>query len=225
LLSCATAPSSLRDRIGVDEAIAALSAEPRYGEAPRDPASADEQQRLRWIRHRLARRLLDDPVVHLDELSDAEREYLANPAGRRWLRERAVEAGFDLEERAEGLLAVDTAGLATDQQFPAPNGHAHQLALLLIDRLTAGSGVLGPAELRIEVDAVLRRFRAWARSHREGDGPERLAADAVALLVRFGLVTLSDDGTVTARPALARYRIAEPVVTGAAQGSMFEEST
>ena len=70
---------------------------------------------------------------------------------------------------------------------------------------------------------MLRRFRAWARSHREGDGPDRLAADAVDLLVGFGLVTVADDGTVDARPALARYRVGEPVVTGTAQASMFEE--
>ena len=53
--------------------------------------------------------------MHLDELSAAEREYLANPAGRRWLRDRVAEAGFELEERAEGLLAVDPDGLATDR--------------------------------------------------------------------------------------------------------------
>ncbi|MGI8984758.1 MAG: TIGR02678 family protein [Acidimicrobiales bacterium] len=208
LLSSATAPSSLPDGVGAETAIEMLLREPRYGE---DTTDAD--QRRLWVRHTLARRLLDDPVTYLDDLSPAEADYLATPAGRKWLRDRAAEAGFELEERAEGLLAVDAEGVATDRQFPAPAGNAHQLALLLLDRLAAPPGWLDPPALRREVGAVLDRFPGWARSHREGDGPSRLADESVDILVGFGLAAREAGGRVVARPALARYRCGEPTMS------------
>ena len=89
-------------------AIAALLAEPRYGDAAvASGRGRRATQRLRWVRHtarpppaRRSGRPRRRPLV-------AERDYLATPSGRRWLRERVAEAGFELEERAEGFLAVD----------------------------------------------------------------------------------------------------------------------
>lgn len=213
MISSATAPSVLPEGIDVEKATAALLAEPRYGEAAHDPASADQDQRSKWVRHTLARRLLDDPVTYLDDLSATEREYLATSSGRKWLRDKVAEAGFELEERAEGLLAVDPDGMATDRHFPAPSGNAHQLALLLLDRLAQPPGALEPRALREEVDAVLDRFQGWARSHRDGDGPDRLAEEAIDLLQGFGLAVREPGGRVVARPAVARYRCGEPTVT------------
>jgi uncharacterized protein (TIGR02678 family) len=213
LVSSATAPSALPDGLSTESAIDALLREPRYGEAPTEPEAADVDQRMKWVRHTLARRLLDDPVTYLDDLSPAEIDYLSTPSGRRWLRDRVAEAGFELEERAEGLLAVDPDGIATDREFPAPAGNAHQLALLLLDRLAQPPGALEPRSLRREVDGVLERFPGWARSHREGDGPDRLAEEAVDLLVGFGLAAREAGGRIVARPALSRYRCGEPTVT------------
>lgn len=250
LLVTTTSPSRLPEGTDVPTAIAELTREPRYGlaaaadgpaegtadrtadEAPEGTTegTADEAQRHRHARHSLVRRLLDDPVVHLDDLPEAHRDYLASPSGRRWVRDRVAEAGMELEERAEGLLAVDPDGLATDRQFPAPHGNAHQLALLLIDRLVAvdadGSrrlDRLSRAQLLREVRGVLERFPSWARSHRDDDGPDRLADDAVGLLTAFGLAHVDPDGTVLARPAMARYRVGEPAVV-APQASLFEEA-
>lgn len=229
LLATSGSPAALPAHTNVETAIAELLREPRYGTAATEPESADEAQRLRHARHTLARRLLDDPVVHVEDLTEAHRDYLANPSGRRWLRDRVAEAGMELEERAEGLLAVDVDGIATDRHFPAPHGNAHQLALLLIDRLVAvdDDGTrrllrLSRASLRREVVAVLDRFESWARSHRDDDGPDRLADQAVGLLVDFGLADVEADGTVVARPAMARYRVGEPTVV-APQTSLFEE--
>jgi uncharacterized protein (TIGR02678 family) len=213
LISTATAPSALPDDVDVEAATRALLAEPRYGDAPHDPSAADPEQRNRWARHTLARRLLDDPVTYFDDLGTGEREYVATPSGRKWLRDKLVEAGFELEERAEGLLAVDPDGIATDRHFPAPSGNAHQLALLLLDRLAQPPGALDAVALRHEVDAVLDRFPGWARSHREGDGPDRLGEEAVDLLVGFGLAARQPSGGVVARPALARYRCGAATVT------------
>jgi len=228
LLVSATAASALPAEMSVDDAIDRLAAEPRYGEAAGDPASASDELRNRWARHRLGRRLLDDPVTYGDELSDVENDYLASLSGRRWLRDRALQAGFELEERAEGFVAVDPHAVATDIRFPAPMGNAHQLALLLVDRLAPPGydgrrtlGRLRPPELRRELDAILARFPAWARGRRDAEGPDRLLHDAVDVLVAFGLAAREADGAVVARPAIARYRPGEPVVAHAP--SLFEE--
>lgn len=213
LISSATAPSALPDDLGTEAAVDALLREPRYGEAATEPEAADADQRMKWVRHTLARRLLDDPVTYFDDLSPAELDYVGTTSGRKWLRDRVAEAGLELEERAEGLLAVDPDGIATDLHFPAPAGNAHQLALLLLDRLAEPPGALEAPALRRAVDAVLQRFPGWARSHRDGDGPERLAEEAVDLLVAFGLAVREDGGRVVARPALARYRCGEPTVS------------
>ncbi|MDQ1370984.1 MAG: hypothetical protein QOF20_3337, partial [Acidimicrobiaceae bacterium] len=202
LLVSATAPSALPENLDVEAATKRLLAEPRYGEAgdadspgsavPADlPDGADGvdrtngwavsiEARNRWARHRLGRRLIDDPAVHLDDLSSAERDYLASVSGRRWLRDRVAEAGFELEERSEGLLAIDPDAIATDRHFPAPMGNAHQLALLLVDHLVSTGtdgrrrlGRLDPFQLRSEIERVLIRFPSWARGQRDAGGPER----------------------------------------------------
>lgn len=228
LIVSSNAPSSLPDVLGFDDATAALAAEPRYGESADDLPAAGDEARNRWARHRLGRRLLDDPVLYLDDLSSTERDYVASISGRRWLRDRVVEAGFELEERAEGMLAIDPDTIASDLRFPAPQGNAHQLALLLADRLVPAQvdggrqlGRLDRLQLRAEVQAVLARFPNWARGRRDGDGPDQLAAEAVDLLVACGLARRQPGGAVAALPALARYRIAEPVVR--AEPTLFEE--
>ena len=75
-------------------------------------------QRNLWLRHSVFRRLVDDPVLYFDDLTAEERAYLASPTGRQLLRRAAEQAGFELEERAEGILLVDTDGIATDCRFP-----------------------------------------------------------------------------------------------------------
>jgi uncharacterized protein (TIGR02678 family) len=231
LLVSAVAPSALGEAPGASDrgVVELLSAEPRYGDvADSAPAEAGDAARNRWARHRLGRRLLDDPVLYIDDLAPAESDYLASLSGRRWLRERGAEAGFEVEERAEGLLAVDAEAVATDARFPMAQGNAYQLALLLADRLVPMEpdgrrrlGQLGPQGLRAEVDAILARFATWARGRRDGDGPRRLAEEAVALLLAFGLARRDAEGTVFALPALARYRVTDPVVTG--EPTLFEE--
>ena len=226
LLAAATAPST----IATDDPVAATDAllvEPRYGSAADGDATTPEEQRLRWSRHSLARRVLDDPVVHLDDLPTAQREYLANPAGRRWLRDRVGQAGMGLEERADGVLAVDTDRLATDSLFPAPHGIVHQAALLLIDALAPidadGARRLAPllpSQVVAAVDALMARVPRWAKTYRDDHGVQRLADDAVALLASFGLVRRLADGTVEPRPAIARYRPGAPT----REPTLFEEN-
>ena len=141
LLAPATAPSRVDPAAPFEGALAALLAEPRY-----DGAHLDASNPHRATRHRLARRLLDDPVLHLDECTDDERDYLASGAGRTWVRQRVAAAGLVLEERNDGLLAVDPAARSTDDTFPGPSGTVHQMALLLVDHLVTDA----PADARVD---------------------------------------------------------------------------
>src|SRR5439155_11649589 len=71
---------------------------------------ATETQRRLRARHRLMRRLLDDPVLYYDQLTMAEREFLTSITG--WLVRRLSDVGFEVERRAEGWLLVDPDSIA-----------------------------------------------------------------------------------------------------------------
>ncbi|MBB5960372.1 uncharacterized protein (TIGR02678 family) [Saccharothrix tamanrassetensis] len=182
---------------------AALSRERRYGDAD-EPVS--EVQRNLWLRHSVFRKLVEDPVVHRDELTTAELGYLSSPTGGQLLRRAADQAGFLVEERAEGVMLIDPDGLATDSRFPDDFGNAKVAALLLLDVVTSASGPVAVEQLRAEADALLSRFPKWAKGYRSEDGALRLVADALDVLGAFGLVRV-DGGVVRARPAAARYAV------------------
>ncbi|MFD0202469.1 MULTISPECIES: TIGR02678 family protein [Saccharothrix] len=180
-----------------------LSLERRYGDAD-EPAS--EVQRNLWLRHSVFRKLVDDPVVHRDDLTPAELAYLSSPTGGQLLRRAADQAGLLVEERAEGVMLIDPDGVATDSRFPDDSGNAKVAALLLLDVITSAPGPVAVEQLRTEADALLGRFPKWAKGYRGEDGATRLVADALDVLRAFGLVRL-DSGVVRARPAAARYAV------------------
>jgi uncharacterized protein (TIGR02678 family) len=168
-------------------------------------------QRNLWLRHSVFRRLVDDPVVYYDELSADERAYLTSPTGRQLARRAAEQAGFVLEERAEGVLLVDVDGIATDTRFPDDASTAKVAALLLLDTMDGPTTV---EQLRLAADQLLDRFPRWAKSHRGEDGTDALVADALAVLVSFGLVRVVS-GVVTPLPAAARYAVRGTRTSGA----------
>ncbi|MEV1000443.1 TIGR02678 family protein [Nonomuraea sp. NPDC050202] len=183
---------------------AELTAEARYGGD--EPTGT---QRTLWARHSLIRRLLDEPVVYRDELTPAQSAYAASLTGCRLLRRAAEEAGFVLEERAEGFLLVDPDAIATDTRFPDDGSHAKVAALLMLDLLVT-SGPVTAERLDAEAARLLRRFPQWARAYQSDGGGPRLAADALEVLTQFGLARRSGD-QVAALPAAARYRVERAV--------------
>jgi uncharacterized protein (TIGR02678 family) len=81
------------------------------------------------VRHRLARRLLDDPVTYYDELGEDERQYLATQRGP--MAQRLAQAsGLTAELRAEGIALVDGDGDLTDEELPAIGTEAHATLLV-----------------------------------------------------------------------------------------------
>ncbi len=181
-------------------------------EGPDDPetgapeAHASPVQRNLWLRHSVLRRLFDNPVLHRDDLTEAQLGYLTSPTGRQILRRAAEQAGFVLEERAEGFLLVDPDAIATDSKFPDDASHAKVAALLLLDTLTGSPAGCTPEQLAAEAESLLGRFPRWGKAYRTEDGAAALASDAVQVLAEFGLVR-SEGGRVVPRPAAARYRV------------------
>ncbi|PPK71166.1 TIGR02678 family protein [Actinokineospora auranticolor] len=187
------------------ELLAEISRERRYGT---ESETTTDARRNLWHRHSVFRRLVDDPVVHLADLTDEQRAYLASPTGRRLLREAAEQGGFALEERADGIMFVDPDGIATDTRFPDDSGTAKVAALLLLDAITAADTAGTTTEERLATTAaeVLRAHPNWAKAYQGEDGPAALVREALAVLVSFDLVT-HHGGVVTARPAGYRYAL------------------
>lgn len=189
-----------------DELLSAVSRERRYGAAAEHVSGAppvSEVQRNLWLRHSIFRRLVDDPVVYLDDLNADERAYLNSPTGRQLVRRAADEGGFLVEERAEGVLFVDPDGIATDGRFPDDGNNAKVAALLLLDGIESVTTV---EQLRIAAAALLTKFPSWAKGYRGDTGTHTLVSDALDVLCGFGLVRVAD-GLVHPLPAAARYAV------------------
>jgi uncharacterized protein (TIGR02678 family) len=96
-------------------------------------AAVSRETRREATRQRLARRLLEQPVVHLDDLDDDERAYLTSQAASLTADLQRLTGG-QVERRAEGLALLDATGGFSDRRFPA-GGTAAQVALLLVDAM------------------------------------------------------------------------------------------
>lgn len=209
LISAPTGPSRLTAPTSDPVAqLAELTRESRYGPLDSESEEPTPVQRTLALRHSVFRRLLDDPVVHRDDLTAAEIGYLASPTGRQLVRRAADEAGMVLEERAEGWLLVDVDALATDGTFPDDSSHAKVAALALLDRLNATPTGVTPEQLTIDVDALLRRFPGWAKAYQDEDGRRRLRDAALVVLEQFGLVRRTGP-LVLALPAAGRYAVTD----------------
>jgi uncharacterized protein (TIGR02678 family) len=182
-----------------------------------------EQGRRDAMRHRLARRLLDDPVVYLDTLDEDTRAYFVNQRGV--LAARLCEAtGLVAEQRAEGLALADENGQLTDVAMPAEGTEAH-VTLLVAEHLAAR---LRQARVPLKVDtdeialflrdAAGRYGKFWRKSARAPGAERELAAAAVERLYRLGLLAKAGDG-VRPLPAIARFALGQTEVRDAAGGT------
>jgi uncharacterized protein (TIGR02678 family) len=186
---------------------------------------SDEGRRTA-IRHHLARRLLDDPVVYFDELDDkgdhSPRAYFQNQRGP--LATRLCDAcGLVPEQRAEGLALVDENGELTDTSLPAQGTASH--VTLLVAEYLAGMGRNDPGRwiAESEVAAFIQKATAeygrfWSKAAREPGAEAELARDALGRLAMLRLIERHADA-VEPLPALARYALGPPQLKTQASGS------
>lgn len=164
------------------------------------------------LRHRIARQLLDDPVLYHDELNEDERQYFANQRGAMAAR-LAKATGLAQELRLEGAALVDPHGELTDSGMPAVGTDAH-VTLLLAEHLGAAARA-DPQRLHSmhELAAFVRRAadqhaRNWRKDARAPGAETELAEKAVACLAGLKLVERVHGG-VRSRPGLLRYAVRE----------------
>ncbi|BCH34328.1 hypothetical protein MesoLjLc_62580 [Mesorhizobium sp. L-8-10] len=181
-----------------------------------------EEGRRTALRHQLARRLLDDPVVYVETLDPEARAYFLNQRGP--MASRLCEAaGLVAEQRAEGLALVDEAGLLTDVAMPAEGTDAH-VTLLVAEYLASrqrqhqadGDGA-APASARsihehdiadFLHEAKARYGRYWRKSAREPGAEGELARIAIERLEKLRLAERKA-GAVHPLPALARFALGD----------------
>lgn len=182
----------------------------RLDELVAETALDSDELRFRAIRRSLTRRLLDDPVLYYDELSDAELAYLTRQRG--FLTARITElTGLVAEVRAEGVAMVDPDDDLTDVRMPEQGTHGH-ITLLLGEHLAAAVGPVTIDQLALRVRELAAQHGGfWAKSAREPGMEAELVEQAVARLAALGLVSRTPHG-VSPRPALARYAVGETVV-------------
>jgi uncharacterized protein (TIGR02678 family) len=161
-------------------------------------------------RHRLARRLLDDPVVYHEDLSADEREYLTTQRGLLIAR-LAPASGLTGELRAEGMALIDADGELTDVRIPDVGTEAHATLLIAeyLGRKTReeGARLVSMQELAGFLRNAADQYRKyWRKEMREPGTELSLAELAVAKLAALKLVQRVEGG-VRVREALFRYGI------------------
>jgi uncharacterized protein (TIGR02678 family) len=201
LLTSPRGPSTI-EAIAFDERLTALTHEL--------PPTTDDLRNQR-VRHHLTRRLIEDPVLYYDDLDEVERAYLVGQ--RAAITARISElTGLVAEVRAEGIAMVDPFDDLTDVRMPESGTEGHA-TLLVAEYLAEQAGRKVPLD---EIHDLLRRKAVEHKSYWRRDaadpGAERgLAATALSRLTALRLIRRAGQAVI-ARPALARYGVAEPTI-------------
>ncbi|GGU26532.1 TIGR02678 family protein [Lentzea flava] len=181
-----------------------------FAELTMDVVPDTDELRNRAIRHRLTRQLLDEPVLYYDELNEDELAYL-NRQRAALTRQVAELTGLVAEVRAEGIAMIDPADDLTDVRMPESGTEGH-VTLLVAEHLAA-QGEAHISDLHDRVRELAREHRSyWRRNASEPGAEAELVEQALTRLTALHLVHRDHDH-VSARPALARYALAEPTIT------------
>ena len=205
LLAAGRGPSTVR----------ATGFEERLAELAREALPETDELRLRALRQRLTRRLLDDPVVYYADLTEEEQAYLVSQ--RHAIVRRISElTGLVGELRAEGIAMADPEDQLTDVRMPEQGTEGHA-TLLLAAHLAAVGKPQSTKRLHALVWELATQHQSyWRKAVRDPAGAAEVLAgaldrlEALDLIDRHGLDLAAQ--TVTAKPALARYSLAAPKI-------------
>jgi uncharacterized protein (TIGR02678 family) len=177
-------------------------------------------------RHRISRRLLDDPVVYDSTVGEADMQYFINQRGAMANR-LALGTGLVVELRSEGLALCDPDGSCSDVAMPADGTDAH-VTLLVADLLAHAGGDVPdrPGIERFVAEAAERYGKYWRRSAQGEAGARELTSIAIHRLSQLKLITVEGE-SIGVLPALSRYKLGEPDIRhrdDQGQLDAFEES-
>lgn len=187
----------------------------------------DDGQRL-GARHRVMRRLLDEPVTYYDDLDERERDWLTHSLGHvHEVCDRDV--GLVVERRAEGLATVDPARELTDETFPDGGSTVKHAALLLAEQLCARRRASRAQDAPTADTPTADAGAAGGDASRDGQPPAVTDDEVVALTGQL-IATYAarcgwsaayrerDDGAVLlsrdALELLRRFRLVDRVAAG-----------
>jgi len=174
-----------------------------------EPLPETNEGRIRRLRSRLMRRLLDDPVIYFDEFEQAEMDYF-NSQRSRLLSQVEQATGMVPEIRKEGIAMLDRRGDASDLGLPeeGTNGHLTLLvAQFLSDELRGNRVIVGRATLEQHVAQLIDLHRGhWRRDVTLPGAAEALTEQVVERLESLALVRRVAEG-VQPLPAVARYAL------------------
>ncbi|MDN5930234.1 MAG: TIGR02678 family protein [Pseudonocardia sp.] len=172
------------------------------------PATTDDLRNQR-IRHRLTRRLLDQPVLYHADLDDTELAYLTSQ--RHAITSRITElTGLVAEVRAEGVAMVDPLDDLTDVRMPETGTEGH--ATLLLAGHLAATGPVPVQALHVHLRQQAVEHASYWRKDAQAPGAEvELTEQALRRLQALRLVRRDGDA-VHPLPALARYAVGAPTI-------------
>lgn len=169
----------------------------------------DEVHNLQ-LRHHLVRRLLDEPVLYLDQLTQQQADYLANQRSY-ILGEVARATGLEPEIRREGIALLDPHGDASDTGLPESGTRGHATLLMaewFAERLRSGhaQGASWDDIDRHFVELAAAHAAHWRRGVDQPAARESLAREVMFRLESLGLVALRR-GQLWPLPAVARFAL------------------
>jgi uncharacterized protein (TIGR02678 family) len=173
-----------------------------------------EEGRNRQIRLGLFRKLMDDPVVYYETLSDAERAYFVSQRGS-IVREIEAATGMIQEARREGVAMTDPFDTLSDVRMPEEGTDGHSTLLIaefLAKRLRAGKAEpVGFEALEKRMDELIKEHEAhWRKGVTEPGGAVVLLEGVLIKLEALGLAVVDREArVVSAKPAIGRYAVGE----------------
>ena len=164
------------------------------------------------LRRKLTARLLDDPLLYWDELSEQELAYLTSQ--RPHIARRIREAtGLVDEVRAEGMAMVDPSGELSDERLPSEGTEGHA-TLLLADYLAAQRTRQSLETLHTQMRHWIDAYsRYWKKAVREDGAEVELCQKALQRLKALRLVEISGAG-IRPLPAIGRHVLGEATIVG-----------
>ncbi|HVK22311.1 MAG TPA: TIGR02678 family protein [Actinokineospora sp.] len=196
--------------------VTATGVDQRLADLTRELVPDTDELRNRAMRHRLTRRLLDDPVVYYDELPADERAYLVGQ--RHAITRRIAEAtGLVPEMRAEGIAMVDAEDELTDVRMPEQRTDGH-VTLLVAEYLASRNVPVSLDDLRAHVRKLaVKHASFWRKGVTEPGAEDELLAIALGKLRALRLVSdlAGEPEMIIPRAAITRYAIDAPTIRSA----------